>query len=56
MKAKAVKKFSASMGGRDIKCDAGDELEADKRTVSQLEAMGLVTTKAAKRGKAVEND
>lgn len=49
MKATALKEFTASMSGRDFKCDAGDEVEADAKTIEQLEALGLVTTKQARR-------
>ena len=59
MKATAVKKFNASVNGRSFKCDSGDEVEADAKTIAQLEAIGLVTTKktkGSKPGKAAEND
>ena len=59
MKATAVKKFSASVNGRDFRCESGDEVEADAKTIEQLEAIGLVTTKrlkGAKPGKAGDND
>ena len=59
MKATAIKQFSASMSGHEFRCDSGDELEADAKTIEQLEAMGLVTTKrakGAKPGKAANDD
>lgn len=59
MKATAVKKFNASVNGRDFTCESGDQVEADAKTIEQLEAIGLVTTKklrGAKPGKAGEND
>lgn len=59
MEATAVRKFTASVGGRDFACEAGDALEADVKTIEQLEAIGLVTTKqikGAKPGKAAKDD
>lgn len=59
MKATAVKKFDASVNGRDFKCETGDEVEADAKTIGQLEAVGLVTTKkirGSKLRKAAQND
>ena len=59
MKATAVKKFTASLNGHEFDCEAGDSVEADARTVGQLEAIGLVTTKqikGAKPGKAAKDD
>lgn len=60
MKATAIKEFSAHVNGRDFKCKAGDAVEADVKTVEQLEAIGLVTTKQVKRAdkprKAAKND
>ena len=61
MKATATKDFSASMSGRDFKCECGDVVEADARTVEQLEAAGLVRRcdkpkRAAKARKAVNDD
>ncbi len=61
MKAKANKDFSASVNGCEFKCSAGDEIEADARTIGQLEAIGLVSTsektkRARKPRKAAEND
>lgn len=59
MKATAVKKFNASVNGRDFQCESGDEIEAEAKTIEQLEAIGLVTTKklkGAKPGKAGDND
>lgn len=60
MKAKAIKEFTASVSGRDFKCAAGDEIEADAKTVGQLEAIGLVEKAKPKRAtrsrKAEEND
>lgn len=50
MKATAIKDFTASVSGRDFKCGTGDEVEADAKTIAQLEAIGLVTTKQVKRG------
>lgn len=51
MEATAVKRFTASAGGRDFACEAGDAVEADAKTIEQLEAIGLVTTKKTKGGK-----
>ena len=61
MKATAVRAFNASVNGRDFKCAAGDEIDADARTIGQLEAIGLVTTsdkikRGAKPRKAAQND
>lgn len=59
MKATAIRQFSASVNGRDFHCENGDEVEADAKTIGQLEAIGLVTTKklkGAKPRKAAEND
>lgn len=60
MKATAVKDFTASMGGREFDCEAGVEIEADAKTIKQLEAVGLVTTsrkvKGRKPGKAGSDD
>ena len=59
MEARAVKRFTATVGGRHFDCEAGDALEADAKTVEQLEAIGLVTTKqikGAKPGKAAKDD
>lgn len=61
MKATAIKKFNASVNGRDFACEAGDEIEADARTIGQLEAIGLVSSneklkRARKPRKAAEND
>ena len=59
MKARAVKQFTASMGGRVFKCGEGDEIEADAKTIGQLQAIGLVTTgrkRASKPGKAEKDD
>lgn len=60
MKATAVKDFTASMSGRDFKCVAGDEVEADSKTIAQLEAIGLVSTgrqaKRAAKPRKAEND
>lgn len=59
-KATAIKEFSAHVNGRDFRCKAGDEVEADVKTIAQLEAIGLVTTKQVKRAakprKAEKND
>lgn len=49
MKATAVKDFTASVNGREFKCETGAEVEADPKTIGQLEAIGLVSTKL-KRG------
>ena len=58
MKAKAVKDFTASISGRYFKCGAGDVVEADAKTIGQLEAIGLVTTRirASKPRKAANDD
>lgn len=60
MKATALNDFSASISGRDFKCKRGDEIDADSKTIGQLEAIGLVTTakpkRASKPRKAAEND
>lgn len=56
MKATATVDFTASMSGCDIKARAGEAVEADARTIEQLEAIGLVTTKKAKRVKKEESD
>jgi len=59
MKASAIKDFTASMNGCDFKCVEGDEIEADAKTIEQLEAIGLVSAKpkrVAKTRKAAEND
>lgn len=59
MKATAVRRFTATIGGRRFDCDAGDALESDVKTIEQLEAIGLVTTKqtkGAKPGKAAKDD
>ena len=61
MKATAVKDFSASVSGRDLRCSAGDEVEADAKTIEQLEAIGLVSTneklkRGAKPRKAAKDD
>lgn len=52
MKARATKDFSASVNGRAFACAAGDELEADAKTIEQLEAMGLAAGQKAKRARA----
>lgn len=51
MEATAVKRFTATVGARDFDCEAGDAIEADAKTIEQLEAIGLVTTKQIKGGK-----
>ena len=60
MKATALKKFTASISGYEFDCEPGDQLEADAKTIGQLEAMGFVTTKeikgAAKPRKAGNDD
>lgn len=61
MKAMAVRDFNASVNGRDFRCKSGDELEADAKTIGQLEAIGLVSTneklkRASKPRKAAKND
>lgn len=61
MKAVAVKDFTASLNGRDFRCAGGDEIEADAKTIAQLEAIGLVSTNAklkrgAKPRKAAQDD
>ena len=62
MKAVAVRDFNASVNGRDFRCEAGDEVEADAKTIGQLEAIGLVSTNeklkqgAKKPRKAAKND
>ena len=48
MEATAVKKFTASIGKRRFDCEAGDRIDADAKTIEQLEAIGLVTTKKLK--------
>lgn len=49
MKATALKAFSACMSGRMLKCAPDDAVEADAKTIAQLEAIGLVTTKAKRK-------
>ena len=49
MIATALKRFNASVNGRDFACESGDAVEADKVTIGQLEAIGLVTTKKVRR-------
>ena len=61
MKATAVRDFNASVNGRDFRCASGDEVEADAKTIGQLEAIGLISTneklkRGAKPRKAAEND
>lgn len=58
MKAKAIRDFTAAISGRTFKCVSGDEVEADAKTIGQLEAIGLVTTKVkrAPRTKKGEQD
>jgi len=59
MQATATKKFTASLNGLEFDCEAGDMVEADAKTVGQLEAVGMVTTKQIKGGKprkAVNDD
>jgi hypothetical protein len=60
MKAIALKKFTASINGCGFECDEGDEIESEAKNLAKLEAVGLVTTKQAKRPskarKAEEND
>lgn len=61
MKAVARRKFNASVNGCDFRCEEGDEVEADVKTIGQLEAIGLVSTgekldKGAKPRKAARND
>ena len=60
MKAMAIKDFTASVNGREFKCK-GDEVEADAKTIKQLEAIGLVSAseklkRAAKPRKAGKDD
>ena len=50
MKATAVKDFTASMSGQEFDCEAGVEVEADAKTIKQLEAAGLVTIKRESQG------
>lgn len=61
MKATAIKDFTASVNGREFKCKGGDEVEADAKTIKQLEAIGLVSAseklkRAAKPRKAGKDD
>jgi len=61
MKAVAVRDFNASVNGRDFRCTSGDEIDADAKTIGQLEAIGLVSTneklkRGAKPRKAAKND
>lgn len=58
MKAKAIRDFTAAISGRSFKCAAGDEVEADAKTIAQLKAIGLVTTgrKRAEKPKKGEQD
>ena len=61
MKAIAVKDFTASVNGCYLSCEGGAEVEADAKTIGQLEAIGLVTTnekmkRGAKPRKAARND
>lgn len=60
MKATAIKDFTASMSGCEYECAAGDEIEGSAKTIGQLEAIGLVTTKkinrASKPRKAAKDD
>ena len=57
MKATALRAFTACMSGRRFKCAADDAVEADAKTIAQLEAIGLVTTKVKRKQprKAVDN-
>ena len=50
MKATATCDFTALVNGREFACVSGDEIEADKATIGQLEAIGAVTTKPKKKG------
>lgn len=54
----ATKAFKASMSGRFMSCEADEVFEADAKTIGQLEAMGLATTKIKRKTtrKAAEND
>ncbi len=52
MKAKAAKAFTAAFGLNRFKCGAGDDIEADAKTIGQLKALGLVTTGRTKRAAA----
>lgn len=58
MKATAIKQFTATMSGRVFRCKEGDAVDADAKTIGQLEAIGMVTTKARRKTtrKAAEND
>lgn len=56
MKATATKDFSATLGGRAISCKAGDDVEADKRTIARLVRMGLAVQQAKRTRKAARND
>ncbi len=51
MKATAVKDFTASMSGQEFDCEAGVEVEADAKTIKQLESVGLVTTSEKVKGR-----
>lgn len=57
MKARAMQGFTASANGRRFACKAGELIEADKATVLNMEAIGLVkatgpSRRAAKPRKA----
>ncbi len=60
MQATALKKFTASISGLEFDCEPGDALEADAKTIGQLESIGFVTTKeikgASKPRKAGKDD
>ena len=49
MKAKANRKFNASVNRRPFSCEAGAQIDADEASVKHLEALGLVKTRPAKR-------
>lgn len=59
MEATANRKFTASVGGLEFDCEAGDRLDADAKTIEMLESAGLVTKqkeKGGKPGKAEKDD
>ena len=61
MQATAVRDFTATFGGSKFDCKQGDVVSGDAKTIAQLEAIGLVTTKQegrakSKPGKAEKDD
>lgn len=56
MKATVLRKFNAHVNGQDFSCEVDDVIEADKATIGQLEAIGLVTTKPIRKGAKPRKD